>query len=166
MRPVLCLTALEIHCLVYNWMEASHRNLAGFEFILGASWMPLPLSMKEKWTSFQEKKPALVYSFIIQKLPVSGFLKDSEIFTMLHFCLRFFCIQVFCLHLLQLNSIATNKSWNACFASKPVLQISSYVHTLIHIVGSLADEYFVPDVNVTAQRPFLMCISAKKQGPP
>lgn len=112
------------------------------------------------------KKPALVYSFIIQKLPVSGFLKDSEIFTMLHFCLRFFCIQVFCLHLLQLNSIATNKSWNACFASKPVLQISSYVHTLIHIVGLLADEYFIPDVNVTAQRPFLMCISAKKQGPP
>lgn len=71
----------------------------------------------------------------------------------------FFC----CQFPLQLDSIATNSPrLHSAFKSAP--GASSYMHSFI-LQAPLPNEYFVPDVNVTEQGPFLTCDLADKQGP-
>lgn len=171
MRSALCLTALEIHYLVYNWMDASHPQKSVWLWIHPWGDMDGSAIANEGEMNKLSGKKKKLHQFILFSSKYSllvAFLKIQKYSSCyisawgssIH---KYY--EVVCLHLLlQLNSIATNKPWNACFAFKPVLQISSYIHSFI-LWARLPDEYFVPDVNVTVQWPFLMCISAEKQGP-
>lgn len=74
-------------------------------------------------------------------------------------------VRYFCRHFpLQLDSIATNIPRITHSAFKAVLRTSSYMHSFI-LQAPFPNEYFVPDVHVTEQGPFLTCNLADKQGP-